>query len=99
MLTEHAHRHRPRLLRARKVGGCPVTTSSFASVSPEEDTRFKSERWKDEPGRTKKGRRWQGARKLLFRSGASAETIFIMCFLLLEGSVKPAEGGVSCQAP
>lgn len=55
-LTEHAHK--PLLLRAKKAGGGPVTTSSSASVPREEDAGFKSENCKDEPGWTTKGRHW-----------------------------------------
>lgn len=61
-LTEYVHRP-PSSSEWKLQVGTPITTCSSASVPPEEDAKFKSEKCKDEPGWTKKGRRWQGVGK------------------------------------
>lgn len=80
-LTEHAHRHRPLLLRGKMAGGCcPVTCSSLLLFPLEKrlDLNLRNANAKMDVAGPRKagiGRVWEGGQ------GVSAERVFMICSL------------------
>lgn len=78
-LTEHAHRHRPLLLRGKMAGGCcPVTSSSLLLLPQGKRLDLNLRNAKMDlagPRKAGIGRVWEGGQ------GVSTERVFMICSL------------------